>query len=228
MGNVMEPGDETPLPECEGPLHELAAAALGHDDFGPDEYLEGLRVLLRSGEEEVKLSPLGRVVVKGQVLAALQGRLHTQAGLARHPEAKDVPIAQPILIVGMPRTASTTLHRMLARDPALQGLEMWVAESPMPRPPRDEWPALPAFQECDARTRAMYEASPDMRAIHDMDADEVDECWHLFRQSFGSVTFECSFEVPSYSRWWAASDMGPSYARYRENLASYGAALKGA
>ena len=50
------------------------------------------------------------------------------------------------------------------------------------------------------------------------DADEVDECWHLFRQSFGSVTFECSFRVPSYARWWAASDMGPAYQRYRHNL----------
>jgi hypothetical protein len=216
--DVMDIEDATPLPECEAALHEAAQQATGYSDFGPDEYREGLGALLRACEEESNLTPIGRVMVKGQVLAGLQGRLHSEAGFARHPETAETPIERPLLIVGMPRTASTPLHRMLSRDPELQGLEMWLAESPMPRPPRPQWPEIPAFVECDTRTRAQYEASPEMRAIHEMDADEVDECWHLFRQSFGSVTFECNFRIPSYSRWWAASDMGPAYQRYRRNL----------
>jgi len=215
---VMDIADETPLPECEAALQEAAKQATGYSDLGPNEYQEGLRVLLQACEEESNLTPLGRLVIKGQVLAGLQGRLHSEAGFERHPDILTAPIERPLLIIGMPRTASTALQRMLARDPALQGLEMWLAESPMPRPPREEWPGIPAFAECDARTRAIYEATPEMRAIHDMDAGEVDECWHLFRQSFGSVTFECSFRVPSYSRWWAAADMGPAYRRYRRNL----------
>jgi len=214
----MDANDLTPLPECEEPLHEAAREATGYSDFGPDEYREGLGVLLRACEQESNLTTIGRLTIKGQVLASLQGRLHSEAGFERHPEIGAGPIERPLLIVGMPRTASTTLHRMLARDPMLQGLEMWLAESPMPRPPRAEWPDIPAFAECDARTSALYDAAPEMRAIHDMDADEVDECWHLLRQSFGSVTFECSFRVPSYSRWWAESDMGPAYRRYRRNL----------
>ncbi|MFP6640784.1 MAG: sulfotransferase [Myxococcota bacterium] len=218
MSGLMTMEDDTPLLECEAPLHEAARQATGFSEFGPDEYREGLRMLLETCEQESNLTPAGRLLVKSQVFAGLQGRLHSEAGFQRFPEALEVPIERPMVIIGMPRTASTPLHRMLSRDPNLQGLEMWVAESPMPRPPRDQWPGIPAFTECDTRTRAIYEASPEMRAIHEMDADEVDECWHLFRQSFGSVTFECNFRIPGYSRWWATSDMGPAYRRYRRNL----------
>ena len=214
----MDPGDTTPLPETIAGLHEVAQQATGLHDFGPDEYIQGLEVLLRACETESNLTPIGRQAVQGQVLAGLQGRLCSEAGFARHPESAATPIARPLLIIGMPRTASTALHRMLSRDPGLQGLEMWLAEAPMPRPPRDEWDRIPAFVACDTRTRALFEAAPEMRAIHEMDADEVDECWHLFRQSFGSVTFECNFRIPSYAKWWAQCDMRASYRRYRRNL----------
>lgn len=223
MTDLMDPADTTPLPDCDEALHEMASQITGHSDFGPDDYREGLGVLLEACESESNLSPLGRVLAKGQVLSVLQGRLLSEAGFAGNPDSAEHPIERPLIIVGMPRTASTSLHRMLSRDPALQGLEMWIAEAPQPRPEREEWDDNPHFVECDTRTRALYEASPEMRAIHEMDAHEVDECWHLLRQNFGSVTYECNFRIPSYSRWWAECDMGPAYARYRRNLQLIGA-----
>lgn len=211
--------DRTPLPRCLEALEEVARAATGHSDFGPDEYREGLECLLEAAERESNLTPIGRVALKDQVVTGLVGRLHSEAGFGRFPETDSTVIPPPLLIVGMPRTASTTLQRLLARDQALQGLEMWLMDAPMRRPLRELWPAIPAFVECDARTRAIYAAAPELRAIHDMDADEVDECWHLLRQSFATVNLECSFRIPSYSRWWAACDMGETYRRYRKNVA---------
>ena len=223
----MDLDDSTPLPHCEEALHESACEATGHSEFGPDEYREGLRVFLNSCESESNLTPVGRLLVKGQVLSGLTGRLLSEAGFSVQREVSAHTLERPLVIVGMPRTASTALHRMLSRDPDLQGLELWVAESPMPRPPREEWGDVPAFIDCDTRTRALYEASPEMRAIHEMDAHEVDECWHLLRQSFGSVTFECNFRVPTYSRWWAGRDMRAEYARYRKNLEMIGSNAPG-
>jgi hypothetical protein len=214
----MDFDDETPLPLCRDALIEQARRETGLEALGPDEWRAGLDCLLASAQTESSLTPIGRRTLKEQVVTGLKGRLLSEAGFRRHPETASAPIERPILIVGMPRTASTTLHRLLYRDPALQGLEMWLADAPMPRPPRASWPSIPEFVECDARTRALYESAPGMRAIHEMDADEPDECWHLLRQSFGSVPFECTFRVPSYSRWWAACDMTPHYRRYRRNL----------
>ena len=223
MLGVMDPADRTPLPACLSEFEEEARRAIGLSDFGPGEYREGLACFLEACEKESNLTPAGRLTVKEQVVTGLKGRLLSEAGFRLFPASSTCPIERPILIVGMPRTASTTLQRVLARDPALQGLEMWLADAPMPRPPRAEWKSIPAFLECDAHTKALYAAAPELRAIHDMDADEWDECWHLLRQSFGSVHFECSFRVPSYSRWWANCDMGPSYQRYRRNLQLIGA-----
>lgn len=222
MSALTSLGDRTPLPERLAALEALACATTGHSDFGPDEYREGLDCLLESAENESNLTPFGRRALEEQVLTGLVGRLHSEAGFRRHPDVDAVAIERPILIVGMPRTASTTLHRLLARDPALQGLEMWLMDTPMRRPPRSTWASLPAFVDCDSRTRALFDAAPEMRAIHDMDADEVDECWHLLRQGFATVNLECSFRIPSYSRWWAGCDMGPHYRRYRRNVALIG------
>ncbi|MEZ4281899.1 MAG: sulfotransferase [Myxococcota bacterium] len=211
-----------PLLERLAALEAAARAATGLSDFGPDDDREGLECLLEAAERESNLTPVGRAALEEQVLTGLVGRLHSEAGFRRHPDIDAAPIERPLLIVGMPRTASTTLHRLLARDPALQGLEMWLMDAPMRRPPRAAWPSIPAFVECAARTQALFDAAPEMRAIHDMDADEVDECWHLLRQSFATVNLECSFRIPSYARWWAECDMGPRYRRYRRNVALIG------
>lgn len=218
MPGVMDPADRTPLPDCLDALVEVARRATGLLDLGPDEWREGLDCLLEAAERESNPTPTGRLLLKEQVVTGLVGRLHSEAGFRAHPGIDSVAIERPLLIVGMPRTASTTLHRLLARDPELQGLEMWLADAPMRRPPRAEWPSIPAFVDCDARTRALFDAAPQMRAVHDMDADEVDECWHLLRQSFATVNLECSFRIPGYSRWWARCDMETVYRRYRRNL----------
>jgi len=211
-------GSAAPLPECLDALVEEARRATGLHALGPDEWREGLECLLESAERESNLTPVGRGMLVEQVVTGLVGRLHSEAGFAAHSDVDSVPIERPLVVVGMPRTASTTLHRLLIRDPALQGLEMWLADAPMRRPPRTSWPSIPAFVECDRRTRALFEAAPELRAIHDMDADEVDECWHLLRQSFSTVNLESTFRIPSYARWWADCDMRPMYRRYRKNL----------
>ncbi|MEZ4331354.1 MAG: sulfotransferase [Myxococcota bacterium] len=218
MADVMDPAEGTPLTQCLPRLIEAARRATGLDDLGPDEWRAGAECLLESAERESNLTPAGRAMLEEQVVTGLAGRLHAEAGFRAHPDVDGLAIRAPILVVGMPRTASTTLHRLLVRDPALQGLEMWLADAPMRRPPRARWSEIPAFVECDRRTKALFAAAPELRAIHDMDADEVDECWHLLRQSFATVNLECSFRIPSYSRWWAGCDMGPMYRRYKRNL----------
>ena len=52
--------------------------------------------------------------------------------------------------MGLPRTGTTALHRLLHADPLAQGLEMWITQFPQPRPPRETWerrPDLRAMQQ---------------------------------------------------------------------------------
>ncbi len=204
--------------EAEGRLHEAAARTTGLEDFGDTEYLEGLRTLLGALDDESELSGVGLAVIEGMIVGALQGRLRSEQGFSAHPEAREVSIERPLVITGLARTGTSALHHLLAQDPALQGLELWLAHAPKPRPPRAEWPGDTDFSECDARMRALYERSPEMRAIHYSAADQVDECWYLLAQSFAHSGWEANTHVPTYSKWWAQHDMTPAYRRHRRNL----------
>ena len=204
--------------ESEEALHAAARDACGLEDFGDDAYLEGLRALLESLDGDAALNPVGELTLRGSIVEALEGRLFSEHGWALHPECADAPIEQPLVIVGLPRTGTSALHQLLSQDPALQGLAYWLSTTPKARPPREAWPDDPQFRACDERLRLVYERSPDMKAIHFMRADVVDECWRLLSQSFAHSSWQAWADVASYDRWWAQHDMRPAYTRHRRNL----------
>ncbi len=199
-------------------LHRQAREACGLDDFGRDDYLEGLRALLASLDEDARLNAMGELVVRSMIVDALVARLHVAHGRALHPECAEAPVEAPLVIVGLPRTGTTALHHLLAQSPAFQSLELWLATTPKPRPPREAWPHDPWFRACDERMKLVHERSPDMMAIHPMAADLPDECWRLLAQSFAHSSWQANTNVPGYGRWWATCDMRPAYRQHRRNL----------
>ncbi len=199
-------------------LHEKASRATGLDDFGDDEYLEGLRVLLDAYRTQAQLTELGRAAARAQLVASLTSRLHSQESWKRNPDHRATTIKAPIFVVGLPRTGTTALHRLLAQDPANQGLDLWLAEYPQPRPPRHTWPEYAGYRRCQAAFDQTYGARPELAGIHYMAAGEVDECWRLLRQSMTSVSFECLSYLPTFSAWLDTHDWTPAYQRYRDNL----------
>ena len=191
-------------------------------DFGGDEYREGLSVLLRSYEEDERLTELGRKVKRSELRGALVARLVSEVGF-RQVGVDGAPIERPIFVTGLPRTGTTALHRLLAADPNHQGLEQWLCEMPQPRPPRETWAGNPVFQQIQAGFAKFYEANPGFAGVHYIAADTVEECWQLLRQSAMSVSYESLGHVPSYSSWLSAQDWTPAYRRHRRNLALIGA-----
>jgi hypothetical protein len=149
---------------------------------------------------------------------ALVARLLSEAGWKQHPASASVAIERPIFVTGLPRTGTTALHRLLAEDPGHQGLEVWLAEVPQPRPPRETWADNPVYQGIQAGYERHHVEHPEFMGVHHMSADQVEECWQLLRQSMRSVSFECLAHLPRYSRWLAKQDWTDAYARHRRNL----------
>ncbi|KZL34402.1 MULTISPECIES: sulfotransferase family protein [Rhodococcus] len=199
-------------------LHQAAREAAGYENFGSEGYLEGLRVLLESFQNEADLTPHGKVIARKMIVGALAGRLTSEAGFAKYPEHVDVPIERPIFVVGLTRTGSTALHRLLGADPAHQGAEMWLAETPQPRPERDTWSENEDYVRSDAFYRARQRNEADLMKVHFMGAEEVEECWRLLQQTMLSTAFETVAYVPSYTRWLAEQDWTETYARHKKNL----------
>src|SRR4029077_4894348 len=116
-------------------LHALASQVTGLSDFGPDDYTDGLEVLLGSLERDADLTARGRKVMRAMVRGALAARLGREGGWRAPPEYAQVCLDRPLFVTGLPRTGTTALHRLLTADPAHQGLELWLAEG-APAPPR--------------------------------------------------------------------------------------------
>ena len=205
-----------------GSYEDIVAAAVrttGLSDFGDGAHEEGLRVLTEDlSSAEAGLTPRGNYFQRSEVKSALVGVLLTQAQLAAHPEHRNVPIERPIFVMGLPRTGTTALHRLLHADPVAQGLEMWLTQYPQPRPPRETWEQDPIFTAMQQAFSAHHVESPEFMGIHYMDATTVEECWRLLRQTGKSNSYESLANVPRYSAWLQLQDWTDAYARHRENL----------
>lgn len=201
-------------------LHASATKACGLDDFGDDSdnYKEALAVLLDAYQRDADLTELGSKMQRFFVRNALVARLVSEAAFKQYPQHADVPIERPIFVTGLPRTGTTVIHRLLTADPRHQGLELWLAEFPQPRPPRETWSQNPVFAQLDAQFSKAHEENPDYTGLHYMTADEVEECWQLLRQSLHSVSYETLAHIPTYSRWLAQQDWTKPYQRHRRNL----------
>src|SRR5215831_7460321 len=199
-------------------LHASATRVTGLADFGSDDYRDGLAVLLESYARDAGLTPLGRKVKRSFLRGALVARLLSEAAWQSWPQYAAVAIERPIFVTGLPRTGTTALHRLLAADPAHQGLEMWLTQAPGPRPPRETWADNPVFQQIQAGYERHHAEHPEFMGVHYMAADQVEECWQLLRQSLRSVSYECLAHLPAYSLWLRGQNWTGAYRRHRRNL----------
>src|SRR5688572_20468609 len=110
----------------------LAAARkrTGLRDFGSEEFRIGLGELTRSLEADARLSSLGRIIARTDVLTHLENRLRLVDWRNRHPAIAAVVIERPIFIVGMPRTGTTILHELIAQDPRVRVPLTWEVDRP--------------------------------------------------------------------------------------------------
>jgi hypothetical protein len=205
-----------------GSYEDIVAAAertTGMSDFGGTGHEEGLRILVEDlNSAEAGLTGKGNYFQRSEVKSALVGRLLTQAQFNQRPEHVEVPIERPIFVMGLPRTGTTALHRLLHADPMAQGLEMWITQYPQPRPPRESWESDPIFTAMQQAFQAHHIASPEYLGIHYMDATSVEECWRLLRQTGKSNSYESLANVPRYTEWLAGQDWTDAYARHKQNL----------
>ncbi len=195
-------------------LHDIVAAETGHEDFGPEDYLPGLTVMLQSMDYDPHFTERGRRAAWGQVIGVLRSRAGAIWSMKANPGFDAKTIVSPVVITGVPRTGTTALHRLLAVDARFQGLQSWLLDSPMPRPPVDRWPDYPEFRKSAAIIEARYAAAPQKRAAHHIAAEEVHECCMLLRQSFVSNLWSCGWSAPTYDAWWQCQSEAAAYDHY--------------
>ncbi|NQX89551.1 MAG: sulfotransferase, partial [Halioglobus sp.] len=115
-------------------LLDAARKKTGLDDFGDPDFEAGLDVLLESLEYEARLTALGRLIARQEILTPLVNRLQLVDHHKRFSEIGAAPITAPVFIIGMGRSGTTVLHELLALDPQFRVTQTWEVDCPFPPP----------------------------------------------------------------------------------------------
>lgn len=196
-------------------LVQAARKKTGLNDFGDEWFLQPLSVLVDAINSEANLTPLGKLIQKSRLESALCVRLRVQALLKLHPEVHDVDLGKIIVIAGLQRTGTTTLHRLLAADPDMRALLSWEALNPLPLP--NEKPGNPEPRIAQARTaeKGLAYLAPEFFAIHPVEHNAPEEDILLLDLSFMSQSPEATLHVPSYAAWLEQQDHTRAYEYLR-------------
>ncbi len=195
----------------EAGLVRAARRATGLHYFGDESFRVPMRILLRSIEEEAELNPIGRMLTRQSLVRILKHRLWAQDLFDRHPEILERRLEPPVVIVGLARSGTTKLHRLLACDPRFRALRTWESLNPVPWPESFSAARDPRITVTEVGLRVVLYLSPQIAQVHPLAAEAVEEEVGLLEHAFSSQLFEVTRRIPSFANWLTTHDQRFAY-----------------
>lgn len=194
-------------------LLETALRRAGGGDFGEFDPRPGLDALLASLHGEARLSPLGHLLTRWDLLRLLSNLARVARRLRDAPAIADQIVAGPWIVTGVPRSGSTFLHRLLALDPRNRVARHFEVIHP---PLGDS--------RARRRLRARLELAslallrPQLRAAHPLRLDTPQECTELTAPVLASLRFDSTYAAAGYRAWFDRHGAGSAYRFHRRML----------
>ncbi len=185
----------------------------GLDDPGDPYYAEPLRRLLAS-TRTADLTAAGRRHVWNQVCASLARRMRLVDEQRRSPGIFTAELRRPFLVMGLARSGTTHLHRLLAADARFRGIPAWELSNPFP-------PRKGADRRRELAWRSYEQRPTSNDHIHFGDPDSPEECTILMMSSFMSGLYWGAAPLYDYAEWLLelGSDLDePAYVEHRDYL----------
>lgn len=186
----------TPITESVAPLRALL------DRRGT----EALEVLAHAIEGEARLHAAGRAVI----MRTLTRLVEQRCLLSQEPDAREPSPRAPIVILGLPRSGTTYLHRALGMRGRLRTLRYWETMEPAHRMGR--WPASLIEARHALQLAAFRRVDPAIDRMHAVRAGSPEECGGLLKVSLETEQFFATLTVPSYLAWTRSRDATFTYA----------------
>ncbi len=183
----------------------------GLTDLGKDFWDEPLDRLIGSLNREASLHPIGFFISRKRIINLLSVRLRAEYWFRRHPEILEQELLPPLVIVGLQRTGTTKLHRLLTADPDNRVLRSWEAINPAPFH-RNLNGTDRRIRSARVSEKALRMMAPGFFAIHPVEHTAPEEDILLLDVTFLSTTPEATSHVPSYAAWLERTDQSPAYA----------------
>ncbi|WP_445167309.1 sulfotransferase family protein [Mycolicibacterium sp. Dal123E01] len=179
-------------------------------DWGPGDFREPLGVLL-DDYPGAGLNAIGEHILRSGLVHSLRMRLRAEEWIRRHPEILDEQVAAPIAVVGMMRSGTTLLQRLLAADDRLHCARGWEVVEAAPKLDYDFAGTDPRIAISEMRESKSRELAPELFAIHPMYAREAEEEIVFLADAFLSHVPESGAHLPNYRSWLNTKDFTPAY-----------------
>jgi hypothetical protein len=179
-----------------------------------DEFIDSYRFLLHEAAEEDTLSMVGWQGFTDDLTRRMTNHLRVERLIAEHPEIAKEPIERPIVVVGLPRTATTLTHKILIQPEGNRAPLMWEL---MNTHRGDIDPKLRDKLVKDAQQMASLasKASPVWDLIHPMNALQPEECIFALPHGYQFITRAA---LPAYRRWVDERDYTEDYGHLKRVL----------
>jgi len=191
-------------------LLERARRATGLQEFDDPDPEQPLEVLTRALRDEARLNAGGRYYWSERLLGILMTRLSAHEWFRRHAEILEERIHAPLIILGLTRTGTTLLQRLISNDALFFSAAYWEARFPVPMDGED-LDGSKRIAAAKAEIAAMLTANPDLISVHPFDALAADEDILILDQTLLSTTAETLAHIPSYYEWLRKQDLTPAY-----------------
>lgn len=161
-------------------------------------------------------APLGQIHWRAALVSAAQTRI----ALTRYVDAHKprAHLQSPIFVVGLPRTGTSLVQRLIAQDPERRGLMTYELLSPVP-PDAPSWRHDLKRRGYGMLSSIVYRAfTPELSKIHYTSSTSLEECWMLFMPSYAVLNADYVLPTPAFGDWLLQRDMQGPYERYRQQL----------
>ena len=192
-----------------------ARRTAGERDLGGDSYCEPLECYLAAVREEAELSTFGRIAVRQMLVSSLVNRIRLASWARAHPDVRNEVIAEPWVILGLPRTGTSLLSILLGLDSESRALMHWEGAHPIPPASLATAAEDPRIAENAREIEQLLKLNPALSAMHPFGATIAQECVALFMFDIRTLGVETQAYVPSYGRWLQQCDMSPAYAQHQ-------------
>lgn len=201
-------------------LVRRAIEQTGLSDFGDTWFFANIDALIPIFNSESRLSPAGVQGAAGMIVNGLVNRLRHVELIKQNPEILDEEIEVAAVVVGLPRTGSTMLHRLLASAPGMTGTRWFETQNYSPFPGEERGNPEGRREAAKGILDYMLATIPDLMSIHPMSIDQPDEELIILGQLYSSTMIEGTYFVPGYARWLMQNDRIQCYRDLKQILQS--------
>lgn len=199
-------------------MKSWARRMTGLKDFGDPFFEEPLRLLIQDINDDSDLHEAGRLFHWYFLSRFLRNRLRMVDAWKREPETLRQSVRPPLIILGLPRTATTRLFNILAGAPQTRTLTFWEAVSPTRGTGEGALPFSTRRLNGRMMLRATDFLAPNFKSIHELLLEGPEECIHLFGNSLASWIFPVEYNSPRYTDWFATVDHTQPYQEFKAQL----------